>query len=281
VAGGYTPDDEKAVFRAAGFVGPEIVTVTWGDIFERSQDQVIASVLSLSSAAPHLFGDRLPAFLDHLRQVLQEASPSGMFTEQLQDMRLLAWRIPAVIAGGGNPRTRRTPPSTAVPQRPGTIRSMSSGVEDAVRNLYHEILAAWNAGDAQAFAAPFADDGAVIGFDGSEIVGRTAIAAAIAAIFADHATGSYVGIVRSVRPLGPGVALLRAISGVVPAGERDVKPELNAVQSLVAQRGDSGWRVVLYQNTPAAFHGRPEAREAMTEELRGTLKPARPHPIRR
>jgi hypothetical protein len=36
VAGGYTPDDEKAVFRAAGFVGPEIVTVTWGDIFERS-----------------------------------------------------------------------------------------------------------------------------------------------------------------------------------------------------------------------------------------------------
>jgi uncharacterized protein (TIGR02246 family) len=148
---------------------------------------------------------------------------------------------------------------------------MSDEVEDAVRSLYRDILAAWNADDAQAFAAPFADEGAVIGFDGSEIVGRTAIAAAMAAIFADHATGSYVGIVRNVRPLGPGVALLRAISGVIPAGERDVKPELNAIQSLVAQRDDSGWRIVLYQNTPAALHGRPEAREAMTEELRGTL----------
>jgi uncharacterized protein (TIGR02246 family) len=151
---------------------------------------------------------------------------------------------------------------------------MSDGVESAVRRLYSAILAGWNAHDAQAFAAPFAEDGTVIGFDGSEIVGRTAIAGTMAAIFADHATGSYVGIVRSVRPLGPGAALLRAISGVVPAGQRDLKPELNAMQSLVAQRDDSGWRVVLYQNTPAAFHGRPEAREAMAEELRGTLKPA-------
>jgi SAM-dependent methyltransferase len=95
VAGGYTPDDEKAVFCAAGFAGPEVVTVIGGDIFERSQDQVIASVLSLSSAAPHLFGDRLPAFLDDLRQMLWEASPSGMFTEQLQDIRMFAWRVPA------------------------------------------------------------------------------------------------------------------------------------------------------------------------------------------
>jgi hypothetical protein len=36
------------------------------------------------------------------------------------------------------------------------------------------------------------------------------------------------------------------------------------MQSLVAQRDDNGWRVVLYHNTPAAFHGRPEASEAMT-----------------
>lgn len=97
VAGRYTPDDEEGVFRAAGFVGPEIVAVPGGDIFQRSEDQVIASVLSLSSAAPHLFDDRLAAFLGDLRQLLREASPSGSFTEQLQDMRLFVWRnsVPA------------------------------------------------------------------------------------------------------------------------------------------------------------------------------------------
>ena len=94
VVGEYTPDDEKAVFREAGLVGPEVVTVTGGDAFERSEDQVIASVLSVATAAPHLFGDQLPAFIDDLRQILREASASGMFAEQLQDMRLFVWRIP-------------------------------------------------------------------------------------------------------------------------------------------------------------------------------------------
>jgi hypothetical protein len=94
VVGGYTPEDEKAVFRAAGFVGPDVVMVAGGDLFERSEDQVIASVLSLSSSAPHLFGERLPAFLDDLRRMLREASSSGMFAEQLQDMRVFLWRVP-------------------------------------------------------------------------------------------------------------------------------------------------------------------------------------------
>lgn len=146
--------------------------------------------------------------------------------------------------------------------------------ETAVRELYREVLRGWNSDDAQAFAAPFAEDGVVIGFDGSEIVGRTAIAEAMAAIFAHHATGSYVGVVGSVRLLGPDAALLRAMSGVVPAGQLELKPELNAMQSLVAQRGETGWQVVLYHNTPAAFHGRPEAVDAMTEELRRAVDPA-------
>lgn len=82
VAGGYTPDDKEGEFRAAGFVGPDIVMVSGGDIFERSEDRVIASVLSLSSASPHLFGDWLAAFLDDLRQLLREASPSGIFSKR-------------------------------------------------------------------------------------------------------------------------------------------------------------------------------------------------------
>jgi uncharacterized protein (TIGR02246 family) len=80
--------------------------------------------------------------------------------------------------------------------------------------------------------------------------------------------------VRSVRRIGSDSALLRAVSGVVPAGQRDINPELNAIQSLVAQRGDTGWQVVLYQNTPAAFHGRPELAEALTAELRRAMQPA-------
>jgi uncharacterized protein (TIGR02246 family) len=140
-----------------------------------------------------------------------------------------------------------------------------------IEPLYRALLAAWNADDAQAFAAPFARDGIVVGFDGSELLGREAIAAELGRIFADHATGSYVGIVRSVRALADDVALLHAVAGVVPAGEQDVNPSLNSVQSLVATRRDGRWEIDLYHNTPAAWHGREEDAAALSEELRGQL----------
>ncbi|MBA2273216.1 MAG: SgcJ/EcaC family oxidoreductase [Actinobacteria bacterium] len=91
-------------------------------------------------------------------------------------------------------------------------------------------------------------------------------------IFADHATGRYIGKVRSVRSLGPNAAVLRAVAGVVPAEASDLNPQLNSVQALVAEQIEGEWRVVLYHNTPAQFHGRPELAESLTDEMRQELQ---------
>jgi len=48
-------------------------------------------------------------------------------------------------------------------------------------------------------------------------------------ILADQATGADVGMMRSVRPLGAEAALLRAVAGIVRAGEDDLEPSLSAV----------------------------------------------------
>jgi uncharacterized protein (TIGR02246 family) len=69
------------------------------------------------------------------------------------------------------------------------------------------------------------------------------------------------------------VALLRAIAGMVPQGKSDLDPKLNAIQSLVARKEDV-WRVILFQNTPAQFHGRPEMVHEMTDELREVARQA-------
>ena len=90
-------------------------------------------------------------------------------------------------------------------------------------------------------------------------------------IFADHPTAAYVGKVREVRFLAPEVALLRAVAGMVPPGRSDLNPAVNTVQSLVAAKQDGRWRIALYQNTPAQFHGRPDLAEELTEELRQLL----------
>jgi uncharacterized protein (TIGR02246 family) len=126
--------------------------------------------------------------------------------------------------------------------------------EAALHALYQRILDGWNGASADDFAARFADDGEVVGFDGSQSKGRTVIAKEMARIFADHPTGSYVGKVRSVRFLGSEAAVLRADAGMAPPGQTDLEPKLNSVQTLVAERTNDGWRVVLYQNTPAQFH---------------------------
>ena len=140
--------------------------------------------------------------------------------------------------------------------------------EEAVRRLYDELIAGWNDRRGDAFAAGFAPEGAVVGFDGSEQQGREAIAAELERIFADHETTPYVTKVKSVRLLGPEAAVLRAVVGMIPPGGSDIEPARNAHQTLVAAKQDGEWRIVLFQNTPAQFHGRPDLAERLTRELR-------------
>jgi uncharacterized protein (TIGR02246 family) len=140
-----------------------------------------------------------------------------------------------------------------------------------VRALYEHLLESWNRRDAQAYAALLAEDGNLVGFDGSQIDGRSAVAAEIGRIFAEHETARYIGKVREVRFLTPDVALLRAVVGMVPPGQADINPAVNAIQSLVATRSGGSWRAALFHNTPAQFHGRPDLAQQLTEELRALV----------
>jgi SAM-dependent methyltransferase len=87
-----TPSDEEAILAAAGFGGPVRIEVPAGQVHERDKDDVVASVFSLSSAAPHLFGERLGDFERDLRAILREASPSGRFHERQRPITLSIWR---------------------------------------------------------------------------------------------------------------------------------------------------------------------------------------------
>lgn len=106
-----SPGDEAAVFRAAGFVGPELVVVPDGRTIIRSADDLVAETFSLSASAPHLFGERLSQFEHDLRLLLAEASPDGAFAVRLPDNELKIWRIadtPATLSRHGV--VHRTPP---------------------------------------------------------------------------------------------------------------------------------------------------------------------------
>ena len=176
----------------------------------------------------------------------------------------------------------RWPPKLLLPswQSSSSVADMSttntpspSSDDEAIRALHRQILEGWNARDADAFAASFAEDALIIGFDGSQQTGRAEIAETTRQIFADHLTATYVWKVREVRLLAPGAAFLHAVVGMVPRGQADLNPAVNAHQTIIAQRDEQGdqWRVILFQNTPAQFHGRPDLAERLTDELRQLL----------
>lgn len=133
--------------------------------------------------------------------------------------------------------------------------------------MYGRLLDAWNRRSAGDFAELFGESGSCVGFDGSPMQGRSEIAASLSAIFEHHPTASYVAKIREVRSLSPTVTLIRAVAGMIPPGKSEISADRNAIQSLVIMESRQGTQIALFQNTPAAFDGRPELRENLTKEL--------------
>jgi uncharacterized protein (TIGR02246 family) len=153
-----------------------------------------------------------------------------------------------------------------------TADTASSDWDHATRELYAQLLETWDKRNARDFALLFASDGNLVGFDGTQVNGQLEVGAHLTEVFSHHQTPRYVSIVREVRLLANDVTLLRANTGLVPAGKDDIEPDLNAVQSMVAVQKAGSWKVALFHNTPAAFHQRPELVKQLTEELRAKLR---------
>jgi uncharacterized protein (TIGR02246 family) len=152
--------------------------------------------------------------------------------------------------------------------------TLSSATDDegAIRSLYQQLMDGWNAASGDAFAAPFEEDGDLVGFDGTHIKGRQEIASFHQHLFDIFLKGSrLVGKVRSVRFLTSNVAVMHAVGGTVMAGESDLERERNSVQTLVAVKRNGKWSLAAFQNTRAIYMGRPEESQKLTEELRALL----------
>ena len=135
---------------------------------------------------------------------------------------------------------------------------MSSGRDEtAVGALYQELMAGWNSGSGESFAAAFAEDGDLIGFDGTHLKGRREIASFHQPLFDKWLKGTrLVGEVKSIRFLTPDVALMHAIGGTVMGGKSEPSPERDSIQTLVATKHGDQWCLAAFQNTRVRPMGR-------------------------
>lgn len=128
---------------------------------------------------------------------------------------------------------------------------MNSAKDEAnVRGLYERLMDGWNQGNGESFAASFAEDGDLIGFDGTHLKGRREIASFHQPLFDKWLKGTrLVGKVKTVRFLSPDVALMQAVGGTVMRGRSEPSPERDSIQTLVATKHGDEWRLAAFQNT--------------------------------
>jgi len=129
--------------------------------------------------------------------------------------------------------------------------------EKALHEMVYQLEAAWNAADGAAFAEAFAEDADFIHILGGYYKGRAAIEAGHRMILGTIYKGSTVRYsVERIRFVRPDVAVvfLRQYLQFYEGGSRT---ELEARPTLIADRSEGKWRIVLLQNTRITEAGAP------------------------
>jgi len=85
----YSVERFELTLQRTSFRTSRVVYAPGRSDIVRDVDGVVAGVLSMSYAAPHLFGSRLPEFLTALRELLAQHSPEGRFWDWPGDTEIL------------------------------------------------------------------------------------------------------------------------------------------------------------------------------------------------
>ncbi|MCP2247023.1 SgcJ/EcaC family oxidoreductase [Lentzea aerocolonigenes] len=108
--------------------------------------------------------------------------------------------------------------------------------------LWRRMEQGWAHGDAEAFAAVFAEDVDFVTVRGEELYGRRAVAAGHAQLFAGpYRDTKLTAEISLIKPLADGISLVHVTSSIAPAGIT------THAQAVVVQRAD-GWEIAAFHN---------------------------------
>ncbi len=128
--------------------------------------------------------------------------------------------------------------------------------ETAIRNIIHEQIAAWNTGNAVAYARHFAEDGTFTNVRGQFFTGRQAFIDRHDFLFKGQFHGSTLKQdVVSLKFVRPDVAVVEVLTSVTgfqklpPGTSVDAKGRLRTRWLQVIAKENAEWKIVTYHNT--------------------------------
>jgi uncharacterized protein (TIGR02246 family) len=129
---------------------------------------------------------------------------------------------------------------------------MPETVRREIEALLAGLADSWARGDAKAYGELFSEDAQYVEAPGRRVRGRAAIAQSHQHIFDTffrhtRISGRTPAVIRQVVPE---VVLIESSGAVLFAGEDEKRVPPNGIMTMVAKRGEQGWRIVSFQNTP-------------------------------
>jgi uncharacterized protein (TIGR02246 family) len=129
----------------------------------------------------------------------------------------------------------------------GLVAQAQTPVNSEIQDVVNELAAAWNQGDAVAFAKRFQQDGTFTNVNGSAFVGHAAFEERHRAIFAGPLKGSATTMtVRRAQLVRPDVALVD-VDCATKVGSTD---PIGSKLLLVLTRDAGQWSIAAFHNTP-------------------------------
>ncbi|WP_207904511.1 SgcJ/EcaC family oxidoreductase [Agromyces fucosus] len=127
-----------------------------------------------------------------------------------------------------------------------TTTTMTTDEQAEVLVALDRIRAAWDAGDADAYAAEFTEDASYVIFAGLHDLGQAAIRRAHIPVFGTWQRGSRMSMrMLDLRFIAPGVAVVLTEGGI----GKGARIRHDKVQTFVMVRDGATWRCAAFQNT--------------------------------
>jgi uncharacterized protein (TIGR02246 family) len=121
--------------------------------------------------------------------------------------------------------------------------------ETEIAALFDRLIAAWNAGNGEAYGQAFTRDADYVAFDGTQLRGRPEIVRMHRQLFDTHLRGSTLsGKIAAIRLLTPDIAIVHATGDTRLAGRGAPSPERHSIQTLIALHDGNEWRFAAFHN---------------------------------
>lgn len=126
----------------------------------------------------------------------------------------------------------------------------ASAIEREIAGLFAAMQAGWRDGDAERFAAVFADDSRFVAFDGAALTGPKQIAAYHVPPFATYLAGTELRFgPLDVRTIADGVHVVASEGGIARGQEAEGALMGRSAQTFVVGRRAGGLRILAFHNT--------------------------------